>query len=79
MVVGATGHAQNPSGAGITEASAPFARWLRADGSVVAMPLPTGPRHNEARFIEETSHGRLLVGGMLDGRAPTPRTAPGRC
>jgi len=77
MVVDATGDAQNPSGASITAASAPFARWLRADGSVVAMPLPTGPRHNEARFIEGTSHGRLLVGGMLDG--PGTHSADGDC
>ncbi len=67
IVVGASGYAQNPSGASITEASAPFARWLRADGSVVAVPLPTGPRHNEGRFIELLPTGRLLVGGMLDG------------
>jgi hypothetical protein len=67
VVVGASGYAQNPSGASISEASAPFARWLRADGSVVTIPLPTGPRHNEARFIVPLATGRLLVGGMLDG------------
>lgn len=67
VVVGASGYAQNPSGASITEGSAAFARWLRADGSVVSVPLPTGPRHNEARFIQPLASGRLLVGGMLDG------------
>ena len=67
VVVGASGYAQNPSGASITEASTAFARWLRADGSVVAVPLPTGPRHNEGRFILSLPSGRLLVGGMLDG------------
>jgi hypothetical protein len=67
VVVGASGYAQNPSGASISEASAPFARWLRADGSAVAVPLPTGPRHNEARFIVPLASGRLLVGGMRDG------------
>ena len=67
IVVGASGYAQNPSGASITEASAAFARGLRADGTVVAVPLPTGPRHNEGRFIELLPNGRLLVGGMLDG------------
>ncbi len=67
IVVGASGYAQNPSGASITEASTSFARWLRADGSVVTVPVPTGPRHNEARFIEGLANGHLLVSGMLDG------------
>ena len=59
--------AQNPHGASISEASAAFARRVRSDGSVVAVPLPSGPRHNEARFIVPLPSGRLLVGGMLDG------------
>jgi hypothetical protein len=67
IVVGASGYAQNPMGASITEPSTAFARWLRADGSVVAVPMPTGPRHNEGRFILPLASGRLLVGGMLDG------------
>jgi hypothetical protein len=67
VVVGASGYTQNPSGASITEGSATFARWLRADGGVIPIPLPTGPRHNEGRFIQPLASGRLLVGGMLDG------------
>jgi hypothetical protein len=67
VVVGASGYVQNPSGASISEPSAPFVRWLRADGSVVEVPVPTGPRHNEARFVEVLPSGRLLVGGMFDG------------
>jgi hypothetical protein len=40
---------------------------VRSDGTVVTVPLPSGPRHNEAHFIQLLPSGRLLVGGMLDG------------
>lgn len=67
VVVGASGYSQNPHGASISEGSAAFARRMSSDGSAVAVPLPSGPRHNEARFIVPLPSGRLLVGGMLDG------------
>lgn len=67
VVVGASGYAQNPHGASITEASDAFARWLRADGSVVALTVPRGPRHNEARTIVRVADGRIAIGGMRDG------------
>jgi hypothetical protein len=75
VVVGASGYVQNPSGASISGTAAAFARWLRADGSAIAVPLPQGPRHNEGRFILPLPSGRLLVGGMLDG--PGTHTADG--
>ena len=80
VVVGASGYAQNPSGASISEASATFARWLRADGSVVALPLPTGPRHNEARFIDCPSRPAACWSAACStARAPTPPTATSPC
>jgi hypothetical protein len=66
VVVGASGYNQNPSGASISEPSAPFARWLH-EGLVTPVPLPSAPRHNEARVIVPLPDGRLVVGGMLDG------------
>jgi hypothetical protein len=66
VVAGASGYAQNPNGASITEASAPFALWLR-QGDVTPLPLPSGPRHNEALTLLPLPDGRLLVGGMVDG------------
>lgn len=66
LVVGASGYVQNPSGASISEASYAFARWLRADGSTRDLPVPQGPRHNEARWIG-VHGGALLIAGMHDG------------
>lgn len=74
LVVGVSGYVQNPSGASVSEASQVFARWLRADGTTLDLPVPTGPRHNEARFARLEGH-RLLLGGMLDG--PGTHTADG--
>ncbi len=67
VVVGASGYAQNPHGASITEESQAFARWLRADGAEIELPLPRAPRHNEARVVLRLGDGGLVVGGMQDG------------
>ena len=63
LVVGASGYAQNPKGASITEESSTFARWLHRGDRIA---LPNGPRHSEARFVSLRGGG-FLVGGMLDG------------
>lgn len=67
VVVGASGYSQNPYGASISEASHAFALRLQRDGALRALPLPDGPRHNEARFVVPRGRERLVVGGMLDG------------
>lgn len=66
VVAGASGYAQNPSGASITEESHTFLRILRSDGTTASVVVPDGPRHSEARFA--IGHrGGLVVCGMLDG------------
>lgn len=67
IVVGASGYAQNPSGASITEESAAFARWLHPDMGETSLTLRAGPRHNEARFVLPMGDGRFWLGGMRDG------------
>ncbi len=67
VVVGASGWAQNPHGASITEESHAFARRLAAGGSDSALPLSQGPRHNEARVALRLADGTLVIGGMHDG------------
>jgi hypothetical protein len=67
VVVGASGWSQNPRGASISEGADAFAIWLRADGGATRLPLPSAPRHNEARFVLPHVGRRLLIGGMRDG------------
>lgn len=67
LVAGASGYAQNPSGASVTEESHTFVRRLHADGTTAPIAgIPDGPRHSEVRFVLARS-GALVVGGMVDG------------
>ena len=66
LVAGASGYSQNPNGASIVEESQSFVRRLHPDGRIEAIALPTGPRHNEARFLLPIANA-LLVAGMTDG------------
>lgn len=72
VVVGASGYSQNPHGASISEHSTAFARWIHVDGTITAIDVPNGPRHNEARFVLSLgggSHASVTyrIGGMHDG------------
>ena len=67
VVVGTSGYSQNPHGASISEEGQSFARVLRPDGATATIDVPSGPRHNEARFAVAEPDGALVLGGMSDG------------
>lgn len=81
IVVGASGYAQNPNGASISEASRAFAVRLDPNGTITRLVVPHGPRHNEARVVVggpawgRGSPAPLVIGGMLDG--PDTHSADG--
>ena len=67
LVAGATGYTQNPTGASISEDSAPLLAVLEADGTLKArVAVPAGARHNQLRSLAARD-GNWLVGGMVNG------------
>jgi len=67
IAAGASAYTQNPSGASISEQSAPLLLVLRADGTVARrVEFPAGPRQNQLRSLAQRA-GAWSVGGSLDG------------
>ena len=66
--LGATGYAQNPSGASISEAAQPLLVLLNADGSLFSQNLNYvgGARHNQLTTITPLN-GHWILGGMVNG------------
>jgi hypothetical protein len=69
LVAGATGYAQNPSGASITESTEPLLAVLEADGSLRArLSFTGGSRQNQLRSLaERAGSSGWLVGGLTNG------------
>lgn len=67
VVFGASGYAQNPQGASITDASEAFARVFAAEGGTRDLALPASARHDVPFVVRDLGRGALLVAGMLDG------------
>jgi hypothetical protein len=69
LVAGATGYAQNPSGASITENTEPLLAVLETDGSLRArLSFTGGARQNQLRSLaERTGSSGWLIGGLSNG------------
>jgi hypothetical protein len=63
LVVGASGHSRNPNGASISE----DAYVLSRSGATRALDVPNRARNNGTRSLAQTTNGRWLSAGMLDG------------
>jgi hypothetical protein len=67
IAVGAAGYTQNPTGASVSEDTAPMLLILEADGSVSQrLPFPSGPRHNELRSLALRG-STWTVAGLVNG------------
>ena len=67
IVGGTTGYTQNPTGASISEPSAPLLLLLEADGSVRRrIDVTAGPRQNQVRSIAARASA-FVMGGLTNG------------
>jgi hypothetical protein len=67
LVAGTAGYTQNPTGASVSEQSAPLLAVLESDGTLrQRIAFAAGARQNQLRSIVPRG-GNWLVGGMVDG------------
>lgn len=68
LAAGSSGYTQNPTGASVSEQSAPLLLLLDRDGLMLKRLQPAaGPRHNQLRALAPWQDGRWLLGASLNG------------